>query len=325
MITCLGLSPALDVTYGVPGLTVGGIHRPDWKLALPGGKSLNVARAAHLLGAEVRAISPLGGSAGEEIHAGLAATGVPVTRIDTGVATRMCVSVVAASDGRITEFYEHAPAIADEAWEELTAALGAVPGGWLAVSGSVPAGRESALAIALAAASARGVRLALDLRGEALAAVLEATPVDLVKVNRVEAEEAVGPAALPMLAARLRTRGAACAVVTDGAAGSVAVDDTGVWTAEPVPAGGYTVGAGDSFLAGLLHGLEQSEPLPDALRRAAATAAANTLRPGAAVFDASEATELAGRVVVTPAARHRSDSRRSPSASATSAEASSAR
>ncbi|GEK87937.1 1-phosphofructokinase family hexose kinase [Microbacterium aerolatum] len=298
MITCLGLSPALDVTYGVPTVTLGGIHRPEWKVALPGGKSLNVARAAQLLGAEVHAITPLGGAVGDDIEAALAAADVPVTRIDTGIATRMCVSVVAESDGGITEFYEHAPAIVDEVWDEVLSALEWIAIGWLVVSGSVPPGREPGLAAALAAASDRGVRLALDLRGEALAAALAETPVELIKVNRAEAEEAVGPGALTELATRLRSLGAARAVVTDGASGSVAVDDADSWAVDPVQAGGYTVGAGDSFLAGLLHGLDQTGELPDALRLAAGAAAANTLRPGAAVFDAEEAMALADRVLV---------------------------
>lgn len=298
MITCLGLSPALDVSYGVPAVMVGSIHRPDWKLALPGGKSLNVARAARLLGADARAITPLGGAVGDGIQAALEAVGVPLVRIRTRMPTRMCVSVVAESDGRITEFYEHAPAIDAAEWDEVVAAVSDVDSGWLAVSGSVPVGRESALAAALAAASARGVRLALDLRGDALEAALAATSVDLIKVNRVEAEETVGAGALHELAARLRTRGAACAVVTDGAAGSIAVDESGAWIAAPVRAGAFTVGAGDSFLAGLLRGLDTDEALPDALRRGAGAAAANTLQPGAAVFAPADVATFTDAVAV---------------------------
>ncbi|WP_144794479.1 1-phosphofructokinase family hexose kinase [Microbacterium paludicola] len=298
MITCLGLSPALDVTYGVTSLVPGGIHRPEWKVALPGGKSLNVARAARLLDADVRAITPLGGAVGDEVHTALEATGVRAVRVDTAATTRMCVSVVAASDGGITEFYENAAEISDDEWRRLVAELADVEQGWLAVSGSVPVGREPDLAAALAEAAGRGVRLAVDLRGPALAAVLAETPVELIKVNRVEAEEAVGPGEPSDLAARLRASGASCAIVTDGAAGSTAVDGTGAWSVAPVHAGGYTVGAGDSFFAGLLHGLERSVPLPEALRFAAATAAANTLRPGAALFDIDDVRMFSDRIVI---------------------------
>ncbi|WP_157981635.1 1-phosphofructokinase family hexose kinase [Protaetiibacter intestinalis] len=300
MITCLGLSPALDVTYGVPVLEVGGIHRPTWKLALPGGKSLNVARALHTLGAEVRAIAPLGGTVGEGMRVALEAEGVPVEVVPAREETRTCVSVVDATDGRITEFYECVAQPDDGAWAALTATLEGVREGWLAVSGSVPDTRAGALAAALADAADRGVRLAVDLRGEALAAVLERTRPALVKVNRAEAAEAVGPGELEDLAASLRARGAETAIVTDGAAGSLGADAAGAWRVVAPSAGPYTVGAGDSFLAGLLTALEGGAALPEALRTASAVAAANTLRPGAAVFEPADIPALASRIEVTP-------------------------
>lgn len=298
MITCLGLSPSLDVTYGVPVLEPGGIHRPEWKTVLPGGKSLNVARALHLLGARVRAIAPLGGPIGDGIRASLDEAGVLVESVATSEPTRMCVSVVDDATSGITEFYEHASPLDDEVWAAVAAALGRVHTGWLAVSGSVPPARAVSLGEELAAASDRGVRLALDLRGEALAEALERTRPELVKVNRAEAEEAVGPGTLAELAARLRERGAVVAVVTDGAAGSLAADAQGAWHASVPSAGRYTVGAGDSFLAGLLNSLERGAPLPEALRSAAAVAAANTLTPGAAEFDPADAEAFAAGIEV---------------------------
>ncbi len=298
MITCLGLSPSLDITYGVPTLHEGGIHRPEWKLALPGGKSLNVARALHRLGGSVRAIAPLGGPIGDGIRVTLDEQGVLVEPVPTGEPTRLCVSVVDAGTERITEFYENAPPLDDEVWAGVTAALGRVHTGWLAVSGSVPPARARSLADALADAADRGVRLALDLRGEALEQALSRTRPHLVKVNRSEAEEALGAGGLEQLAAGLRGRGAEVAVVTDGAAGSLAADADGAWRAGSPPAGPYTVGAGDSFLAGLLHAFERHTPLPEALRSAAAIAAANTLVPGAAVFDTDAAEALAAGIEV---------------------------
>ena len=298
MITCLGLSPALDVTYGVDALEPGAIHRPAWKVALPGGKALNVARAVHVLGGRVRAIAPLGGAIGDGIRAALDEDGVLVEPVVVAEPTRMCVSVVDARDGSITEFYENVPELDDAGWAAVAAGLARVHTGWLSVSGSVPAARADELADALAQAADRGVRLALDLRGEALAACLARTRPALVKVNRVEAEETVGPGELTELARGLRERGAAIAVVTDGAAGSLGMDAEGAWRVTSPRVGRYTVGAGDSFLAGLLLSLDTGVPLPEALRTASAVAAANTLQPGAAVFDPAEIDALAARIEV---------------------------
>ena len=58
-------------------------------------------------------------------------------------------------------------------------------------------------------------------------------------------------------------------------------------------AGAYAVGSGDSFLAGLLVGLEAGAELRVALALAAAAGSANTRRPGAALFD--EAAVAAAR------------------------------
>ncbi|MCS0498541.1 1-phosphofructokinase family hexose kinase [Protaetiibacter mangrovi] len=301
MITCLGLSPALDVTYGVGALVVGGIHRPQWTLALPGGKSLNVARAVRALGGEARAIAPLGGRRGAGIADALAADGVELVVVPTREETRMCVSVVDAATGEITEIYEHPRELPDASWHGVADAVEGVGSGWLAVSGSVPAARAAALGELLADAEARGVRLALDLRGEALAETLARTRPALVKINRAEAEETVGPGPLASLAAGLRARGAAVAVVTDGASGSLGADASGAWRVTSPPAGSYTVGAGDSFLAGLLLAIDSGRPLPEALRAAAAVAAANTLRPGAAVWDAGQLPRLADGLRVEPA------------------------
>lgn len=298
MIACLGLSPALDVTYLVPALEVGAIHRPEAALALPGGKSLNVARAMHALGGRVRAIAPLGGAIGDGIRSALDADGVLVEVVPVRAATRMCVSVVADADGGITEFYERVPELDEAEWGALTDALARVHTGWLAVSGSVPDARAVALSDALAAAADRGVRLAIDLRGEALAAVLARTRPALVKVNRAEAEEAIGAGTLEELARGLRGRGAEVAVVTDGASGSLGADADGAWRVTSPPVGRFTVGAGDSFLAGLLLALDGGVALPEALRTASAVAAANTLRPGAAVFDPADAALLAPRIEV---------------------------
>jgi 1-phosphofructokinase family hexose kinase len=298
VITCLGLSPALDVTYGVPVLEPGAIHRPAWKVALPGGKSLNVARAVHALGGRVRAIAPLGGAIGDGIRASLDEDGVLVEPVVVAESTRMCVSVVSDADSAITEFYENVPELDDTGWAAVASALARVHTGWLAVSGSVPPARAGSLAEALADAADRGVRLALDLRGEALAACLARTRPELVKVNRAEAEEAVGAGELVALARGLRSRGAAVAVVTDGASGSLGMDADGAWRVSSPPVGRYTVGAGDSFLAGLLLSLDGGVPLPEALRAASAVAAANTVHPGAAVFDPAEIDALAARIEV---------------------------
>lgn len=124
----------------------------------------------------------------------------------------------------------------------------------------------------------------------------------LVKVNRAEAAELLGADRSPAeLAADIRERTGGTAVVTDGALGAVVADAGGAWRAEPDPEPGrYAIGSGDSFLAGLLLGLERGDPLPDALALASATGSANTRRPGGALFDRGDVDAALARIRVVP-------------------------
>ena len=55
MIVCVAANPSIDKLFEVERLVPGAIHRPLGFVQVPGGKGLNVARAAHSLGAEIRA------------------------------------------------------------------------------------------------------------------------------------------------------------------------------------------------------------------------------------------------------------------------------
>jgi fructose-1-phosphate kinase PfkB-like protein len=58
MIVCIAPTPAVDRLHEVSGpVVVGAIHRPHRVVAVAGGKGLNAARAAALLGAQVRAVA----------------------------------------------------------------------------------------------------------------------------------------------------------------------------------------------------------------------------------------------------------------------------
>ena len=56
MIAFVAASPSIDRLHIVAALRPGEIHRPERVVAVPGGKALNAARAAHALGADVHAV-----------------------------------------------------------------------------------------------------------------------------------------------------------------------------------------------------------------------------------------------------------------------------
>jgi fructose-1-phosphate kinase PfkB-like protein len=147
-----------------------------------------------------------------------------------------------------------------------------------------------------------GAPVAVDTHGEALPGALAARPT-LVKINRAEAAEVLGrPEAgdLAAMATALHARSGASVVLTDGTAGSVGADGRGVWR---VPAstrrGHYPVGSGDSFLGGLLAGLDSGQDVGQSLRLGTGCAVANALVPGQGHFDAALARTIAAEVEVT--------------------------
>jgi 1-phosphofructokinase/tagatose 6-phosphate kinase len=153
------------------------------------------------------------------------------------------------------------------------------------LAGSLP--DADGLGAALEARRTAGDRTAIDSSGPRLAALIDETRPDLLKVNAHEAGEVLGrTGSAADLAVALRDRSGGAVVVTDGAAGAVAVDSGGAWRAAPDPhPGRYAIGSGDSFFAGLLAGLSTGASLPDAVRAASAAGSANTRVPGAGVFD----------------------------------------
>jgi fructose-1-phosphate kinase PfkB-like protein len=283
VITVLSPSPALDVTYLLDRVEPGAIHRPREVLRLPGGKGLNLARAALPLGERVRVVAPLGGRIGELVAELAATEGLDLDAVPAEGETRMCVSAI-PDDGAPTEFYE--PASAD-----LGALLGRAGGdGWTVLAGSLPADGELPQSLP--------GRVAIDSSGPRLGPLIDALRPELVKINVHEAAELLGREGTALeLASAVHERTGGTVVLTAGAEGAVAVDAGTAWRAAPDPQPGrFAIGSGDSFLAGLLVALDRGEELPAALRAASAAGSANTRVPGAGVFTRAAYEEALARI-----------------------------
>ncbi|WGW12246.1 PfkB family carbohydrate kinase [Saxibacter everestensis] len=286
-IHTLGLTPALDVVYVLDRIELGAIHRPDTVIRSAGGKSLNVARALAKFERPVRAIVPLGGHIGDLVESLLHATSVEVERIPSAVETRMCMTSVDRSSGALTEFYEPVTCF-DVPLDVIAERLATIqPGEWLTVSGGMPAGiAVSDIADLLAHERMRGVRLAIDVHGPALPAILTVSRPDLIKINRAEAKEATGLDDADTAASALLEFGCGVAVITDGEAGSIAKRSGEVAAVAPAADPGlYPVGSGDCYLAGLVTALADGRDLGSAVAFASAAGAANARVPGAAELD----------------------------------------
>lgn len=283
MILTVTPNPALDLTWHVDALTVGGTHRADAGASRAGGKGLNVARVAHAQGAPVRAITTVGGATGEEFAEELRASGVLHALVPVAGATRRSIAIVDAALGDTTIVNERGVNPSDAEWAELVAAVvDAVPSaGVLVLSGSLPPGApESLLPVLITVGRDAGASVIVDTSGPALLRAADAGAT-VLKPNRAELAEATGIAD-PVEAARsLIARGTEFVLLSLGPDGMLAVTASDLLHARlDLPLSGNPTGAGDAAVAAcaVLHAAGERDP-EVILRRATAWSAAAVLMP----------------------------------------------
>jgi 1-phosphofructokinase family hexose kinase len=301
-----GPNLTIDRTSSLAELRPGEVLRLADVVITPGGKGLNVARAALVLGAPATLVGFIPGHTGRAAAALIVEEGITLQGVPVSGEIRS-TSIVLEPD-RATVLNEPGPALADGDWAALEAVIsGALADhGVLVCSGSLPPGApEDGYALLAALARAAGRRCVVDATGSALAAVLSASP-DVVAPNLGEAEgvlfgrtdEAVdaAPDARPhaLRAARdLVVRGAQAAVVTAAGAGAAVFSNgDAVWVDAPPVRVVNPIGAGDVLTAALAAALERGVGLLDAVREGVAAASAAVEHPIAGRFDVARMREL---------------------------------
>jgi 1-phosphofructokinase family hexose kinase len=307
--------PSVDRLYEVEHIRPGSIHRPALVRVVPGGKGLNAARAARLLGGNPHVLAILAGHAGRWIADALHAEGVEGSFVWTEGETRTSVSVASPDQpaGSITGFYEQSEPISASTWSELEAIATDVlaRSEVVCLSGGVIAGAPiDAYRRMAEIAHASGVPVAIDSHGPHLLSAFEVGP-ELIKLNAEEAAEALDIAApddgllhwAAEAAAEIKRRvpGNQITVVTCGTSGMALVDDSGEMLGGRIDEiGAYPVGSGDAALASLALGLSRSLPPRVLLAQALAAGAANAEVPGPGVLDPNRILALAARASTAP-------------------------
>ena len=305
-----GPNLTIDRTLSIDELRPGEVLRFERVVVTPGGKGLNVARAARALGHETVLVSFLPGKTGRAGAALIAEEGVELVGVACAGELRS-TAVVLERSGRTTVLNEPGPPVGGADWERYEDALREHLDGHRVVvcSGSVPPGSpEDAYGRIAALASEAGRASVVDASGTTLARALGAAP-DVVVPNLGEAEEVLGrgrggesveaaadarPRALAA-AESLAERGAGAAVVTAAAAGAAVAEGAAPAQWLPAPAIAEVrnpIGAGDVLTSALAAALERGEPLLEAARAGVATAAASVESPTAGELDPRRAREL---------------------------------
>jgi 1-phosphofructokinase family hexose kinase len=329
----------IDRTVRLAELRPGSVLRPSRAVVTGGGKGVNVGRVAAAFGRRATLVGFVA-EVDEPVLTRLFAR-EPLDLAGVPVPGEARVAMIYLEDsGRVTVLNEPGPEISAPDWrryeERIAAELATGAHETLVCSGSLPPGVPDDGYGRLAAIGHRaGVRVVVDAARGALAGALAAGP-DLVTPNLAEAEgvladnsgsaasdaaqrpgavtghahepvDETGPETAHLACAAVRAlcaRGARSAAVTAGAAGTAFGDPHDVYWVPTVAVRVVNpIGAGDSFVGGLVHALESGRTPVDAVVFAVATATASVEQELAGGVDPDRARQLAARL----AARRESD------------------
>jgi 1-phosphofructokinase len=306
-ILTLTLNPALDLTVELSRLDAGQVNRSEEMHTHAAGKGVNVAQVLADLGHQVTVSGFLGEDNQQAFETLFAKRGFVDAFIRVPGETRSNIKV-AEQDGRITDINGPGPVVDATAQQALLDRLQQIAPGHdaVVVAGSLPRGVTAQwLRELIERLNALGLKVALDSSGEALRAALQASPW-LIKPNTEELAHALGcevvsPIAEAQAAARLHGQGVEHVVISHGADGvnwfSVG---SALHATPPKVSVASTVGAGDSLLAGMLHGLLSADTPEQTLRTATAIAAMAVTQIGFGINDAAQLAQLEQGVRVRP-------------------------
>ena len=288
-IVTITINPAVDIFVNVARVEPTRKLRCSAPKRDPGGGGINVARVAHRLGSNVAAIYPMGGVIGKLLHRLVEREGIDSLVTPSHVETRENFTAYEESTGAQYRFVLPGSALHRAEWEACLDQLSSLPEKprYVVASGSVPPGvPEDFFAQVVRRAKALGAKTVVDTSGPALKAALD-EGVTLIKPNLVELTELIG-APLDSEEARidacrqLIAEGRAEIVaLTLGEDGALLATARQAWRAPPMQIEMVSaVGAGDSFVGGMVTALAAGETLEQAFRMAMAAASAAVLSPG---------------------------------------------
>lgn len=284
----LTMNPTLDAAYEVDRVIPSRKMRASAERYDPGGGGINVARVFVRLGGNARCYYLSGGATGVALDGLLDLHQLVRTPIRIAGQTRVAAAVHERSSGQEYRFIPGGPEVSEAEWRACLEKLETAKHDYLVASGSLPRGvPEDFYARVAAMAKAQGMRFVLDTSGPALAAGLAGGDVFLAKPSISEfrslvGEDVRGEKAIADAAMAVIERGhAEYLAVTMASEGALLASRSGLLRLSALAVDACSaVGAGDSFLAAMVHALAMGRKPGDAFRFGLAAGAAAVLTPG---------------------------------------------
>ncbi|MCW5772109.1 MAG: hexose kinase [Rhodospirillaceae bacterium] len=300
-VATLTLNPSADISVEVDSWQPGEKLRAEVMRWDPGGGGLNVARVMRALGLDSLAIHTAGGPEGARLNHALDRAGMHHRAIAIEGVTRISILIADRGTGQRYTLTFPGPTLSPDECAASLAAVSAsgVNRGVLIASGSLPPGAP----VDFYAEAARlidngGGHFVLDTSGRALKPAL-GERIFLAKLNQAELEDLAGhplgdrDGVAAYARELLSRRRLSFLAITLGAAGAMLVSATEThFTPSPRVEARSAVGAGDSFLAAIMVGLFNREPLERVLRFAVCAGAAAISGEGTGLVDPNRARDI---------------------------------
>ena len=287
MIFTVYLNPTIDKTEYFDEFIVGGTNRPVKSIVNGAGKAVNVSVVLSSLGRENICVGYLCSDDSGIILERLKRHDVKCFFEDISGSSRINTKIFDYSRQEITEINESGSQISQKDMDRIKNKILSLPGPGDTVifTGSLPAGADdSTYADMIDILERRDVFCVLDACGAVLSKGIEKQP-DLIKPNYDEFYDLTGIrlddlSAVPeILIGFAQSKNIKYVALTLGGKGAFLSDSVSVYFAEPVKVDILsTVGAGDSMVAGMVHGLDRGAEY--ALRCGVAAATASIMREG---------------------------------------------
>jgi 6-phosphofructokinase 2 len=288
-IVTITINPAVDIFVSTARVEPTRKMRTSAPKRDPGGGGINVARVAFRLGVKVTAIYPASGAIGRLLTRLLEREGIDSIVTPSHAETRENFTAYEDESGEQFRFVLPGSPLHRAEWEALLYELEHIETKpkFVVASGSVPPGVPADFFSKVAAVAKKlGAKPLVDTSGAALKAAIN-EGVYLVKPNLNELSDLCGKpldtddARITACRHMIKSGEAEVVALTLGEDGALLVTRDGVWRAGPIQIEAVsTVGAGDSFLGGMVAALAKGEPIDRAFRMAVAAGFAAVMRPG---------------------------------------------
>jgi len=288
MVITLTLNPAIDRTIKVDEINDKDVTRVQKTLRDAAGKGINVSKVVASLGGSTICTGFLAGENGKYINDTLTKLGISTDFVWVDGETRENIKIQETTKNNVIEINEKGPNIEQEDLESIKQKLDTLlkRGDILVISGSVPTGVPiNFYHDIIMKYNDLGVITILDTSLELLKQNLSANPKiikpNLYELSKLVQKELETEKDIIKEARQLCDQGINEVIVSLGKDGSLYVNKEQVYKVTvPIIKVESTVGAGDSFVAGLSFAIEQGYEITKKLKFASSVASASCMAEG---------------------------------------------